>query len=84
MPGYDRVNFPNLVELKREAPKTLLSLKLIHHEPVSSVIDTAYCTKSLQQRKRLPQMFAASISIRSESGAPITTPILLEGGFFFV
>ena len=36
--------------------------------------------KSVRLRKSLPQMLAASIVIRSESGTPITTSSLLEGG----
>ena len=43
-------------------------------------IDIQY--KSLQLRKSLLQMLAASIVIRPENGAPVTTPILLEGGLF--
>ena len=34
--------------------------------------------------KKLPQIWAAGKVIRSESGAPITIPILLEGGPFFL
>ena len=34
--------------------------------------------------KKLPQMLAASIVIRSDSGAQISSPILLKGGPFFV
>ena len=37
--------------------------------------------KSLRLRKSLPQMLAAWKVIRSESGAPIITLILLNGGF---
>ena len=39
--------------------------------------------KIFRLRKSLPQTLAASKVIRSESGAPITTFILLEGGLFF-
>ena len=42
-----------------------------------------YNINSFRLRKSLPQMLAALIVSRSESGAPITTPILLEGGLFF-
>ena len=38
--------------------------------------------KKPSAEKKLPQMLPASIVIRSEGGAPITIPILLEGGLF--
>ena len=36
--------------------------------------------KSIRLRKSWPRMLAASIVIRSENGAPITTPTLTENG----
>ena len=55
-----------------------MTAKISHSAPLISHI------KSLRVRKSLPQMLPTSIVIRSESGAPITIPILLEGGLFFV
>ena len=79
--AWKKINFENFF-LNKKIYKYYMEIYDIHRCQIHGCeeFDNYTNMKSFRLRKSLLQMLPASIVIRSESGAPITTPILLECG----